>query len=133
MDMMSCQQEKEAVAAVLGQYAHALNSVEMEAIPKFYCEDGLFVPHGINRTFSPVELHALGNSFLEKTKFSIRYAYENITITGDIAFVEACAETSQVQNGSARLKSSRDHFAFKKIRGEWKIYRYIFNNVTKIK
>lgn len=127
---MSNSEEKNAVSKVLGQYAQVLNAANTAAIPDFYSEDGLFIPHGKDHLYQQHDLNNLGNSFLIETKFRIEYVVDRVVIDGDYAFVEAYATTSENNGASTTIKKSTDSFVFKKIRNSWKIFRYTFNNVT---
>lgn len=131
---MSYQDEKETISNVLGRYAHVLNAAEAALIPEFYSEDGLFIPDSMDVVYKHSDLKALGDVYLKESGFQIEYAIQSIIIDESYAFVEALATTSGIGPSKSHSfnKSSIDLFILKRVNGDWKIYRYIFNNVREV-
>jgi ketosteroid isomerase-like protein len=125
--------EKE-ITKLLSDYALSLNSAQVDLIPAFYAEDGLFMPDGIKKISKSDLLEKSTGNFLKQTDFKIEYTTEDIVMKDSYAFVLAAAKTStkNLVTGDVSKKTSRDFFVLRKEGDEWKIYRYIFNNVLRI-
>ncbi|SNR76560.1 nuclear transport factor 2 family protein [Flavobacterium sp. ov086] len=128
---MNYQKEKEAVSAVLGDFAQALNTGQSIAIPEFFAQDGVFIPEGMKTILGRDQLGKTDKGYLRRSDFKISYTLKDITIDGQYAFVEALATTTEKRVSDLKLekKTSTDFFVLKFTEEHWKIYRYVFNNV----
>ncbi|HSJ69796.1 MAG TPA: nuclear transport factor 2 family protein [Anditalea sp.] len=127
---MHSHDEKTAVERLLSEYAGALNSADTAIIPSFYAKDGLFMPNGYN-DLSFDNLLDKSKGFFKKVRFHIEYTLPETEITGDYAFVKTIAKTTTTDlelEGEVK-QMSRDFFVLRKEKEDWKIYRYIFNNI----
>lgn len=127
-------EQTQAIHNTLNDYATALNAADIDSIPAFYSSDGIFMPAGYPTITKPAHLTTAAEGYLVKTAFNIEYYIEDIVIDNQFAFVTAHAKTLQKDNitGAVIGKTSRDFFILKEFEDRWKIYRYIFNNVTVI-
>lgn len=131
---MNMQTERAAVERLLTQYAQALNAADVSAIPSFYTEDGQFMPEGLP-ALPAGDLLKGGESYFKKVRFHISYSVQDMLADGGYAFVQATAKTTTVDLATGREagQTSRDFFVLRKERQEWRILRYIFNNVEEQK
>lgn len=122
--------EKIKAEMLVSEYAAALNAANVDLIPAFYTADAVFMPD-YSQTFIKSDLLQKGRSYLSKTRFHISYAIQDITLKDDYAFVQATAQTRTVNphTNTEVFKTSRDLFVLRKEQNEWKIFRYMFNNV----
>ncbi|MDB5263792.1 MAG: hypothetical protein JWQ14_3075 [Adhaeribacter sp.] len=130
---MSIQNNKAAAEKMLAGYAEALNSADTALIPSFYTKDGLFMPES-SKALTSGDLLKSSKSFLKKQRFQISFSVQDIVVDGDYAFVQATAKTS-TSNFAANQEfsqTSRDFFVLRNEQDEWKIFRYIFNNVKEL-
>jgi ketosteroid isomerase-like protein len=127
---MDIQSEKQTVEKLLLRLADALNSGDISSIPSFYTEDGIFMPDGF-KVLTQDKLSKSGNSYLKRTRFKITFFIQDIIVNEGYAFVDATAETQTIDpvKNKLVLTTSRDFFVLRRINGEWKIYRYMFNHV----
>jgi ketosteroid isomerase-like protein len=126
--------EEKQIIKLLQEYAFLLNSAHIDLIPTFYTEDGLFMPDGLkNLTRLDITKRTSGN-FLKKINFKIEYTAKSIVVQDSYAFVLAAAKTStkNALTGDINEKTSRDFFVLRKESDNWKIYRYMFNNVLNV-
>ncbi|MBD8082804.1 nuclear transport factor 2 family protein [Chryseobacterium caseinilyticum] len=124
--------EHEIIISRINDYADILNRRKTEGIGELYAEDAVFIPDNY-KTISALELKKnKSKSILTSNEFKIQYSEEDVLIDGNFAFVTAVAKTSEKnkQTDQTVLKSSKDFFVFKKVDGQWKIFRYLFNNVN---
>ncbi|MCC9168974.1 YybH family protein [Pontibacter harenae] len=129
---MNAQDEKLAAESLITNYANALNSADAGAIPAFFTHDGQFMPDGF-RSLTTADLAKRSKSILEKSQFHIKYSLRDIVVDGQFAFIEAMAQTRSnlAATGGESTQVSRDFFVLRKEQENWKILRYIFNNVEK--
>lgn len=130
---MSTTAATQAARAVLAHYAHALNSANTALLPALYTADGVFMPDGM----APLPAGALlgkGESFFAKKRFHISYAVEDVTVSGEYAFVQAKARTATTDLATGRgvARTSRDFFVLRQEAQDWKIYRYLFHSVREL-
>ena len=129
---MNDQGQKLAIQELLASYANALNAAKADLIPSFYTADGLFMPEGIKTLTTGDQAKTNSGGYLRKSSFNIDYQIKDVFIGDQFAFAQVAAKvkTTDPASGKASLKTSRDFFVLRrKDNGDWKIYRYIFNNV----
>jgi ketosteroid isomerase-like protein len=120
----------QAAQQLLAHYAEALNSANTALLPALYTPDGVFMPDGV----APLPAGALpgkGAGFFAKSRFHISYAVEDVTVSGEYAFVQATARTATTSLATGRevARTSQDFFVLRQEAQDWKIYRYLFNSV----
>jgi ketosteroid isomerase-like protein len=132
---MNTQEEKQTVERFITAYAEVLNTATRNLIPTFYSRDSLFMPDRM-KTFSGHDLQTkTTGSLFKKVSFHIDYSVKDIAVDDRFAFVQALAiaTTTDLLTGEQSAKTSRDFFVLRKDEDEWKIYRYMFNNVKEIR
>lgn len=130
----SSTKEKEAISIVLGNFAQALNNGEINAVANFFDHDAIFIPDGMKKSIAANELRKTDTGYLKRVNFRIGFTIKDITVENQFAFVEAFAATTQNRISDLKPveKRSIDFFVLKKLNENWKIYRYIFNNVREL-
>ncbi|RZK33601.1 MAG: SgcJ/EcaC family oxidoreductase [Hymenobacter sp.] len=120
----------QAARQLLAHYAEALNSADAARLPTLYTADGLFLPDG-RPPLSAAALPGQAESFFVKTRLRISYAVQDVAVGGGYAFVQATARTAttDLATGQETARTSRDFFVLRQESQDWKIYRYVFNNV----
>ena len=123
---MVIETHKIEIEQLITQYADAVNTANAPAIAALYAQDGLLMPEG----FRSVNGSEVNGEYFKRASVTIEYTVSDIVINGDFAFVEARAttKTTDLSTKQDQIKATRDLFVLKKITGNWKIYRYIFNN-----
>ncbi|MCD0465932.1 hypothetical protein [Flavobacterium sp. ENC] len=126
--------EKEEIVTVLVNFAGVLNAGDTKTIPDFFDRDAVFIPEGMKKIIAANQLGKTGNGYLKRSDFKISYAIKEITIENQFAFVEAFATTTEKRISDLKTiqKRSIDFFVLKNEAGNWKIYRYLFNNVQEL-
>jgi ketosteroid isomerase-like protein len=126
--------EKQAISTFLNNFAQVLNNAETKAIPDFFDRDAIFIPDGMKKIIAGNQLGKTDNGYLKRSDFKINYTIKDITIENQFAFVEAFADTTENRIADLKpvQKRSIDFFVLKNEGENWKIYRYIFNNVREL-
>ena len=122
--------ENKQVEKLVADYAAALNAARAELIPAYYTADAVFMPEN-TRKLTKSDVLKKGRTFLNKNRFHISYSIQDITVKDEYAFVQATAQTRTVNlNTNIEVaKTSQDFFVLRKDQNDWKIFRYMFNNV----
>ncbi|UFH33066.1 nuclear transport factor 2 family protein [Chryseobacterium sp. C-71] len=120
---------KNKVKEKILNFESALNLGNIEDVLSFYSDEAIFMPDG-NKTLKKSQIGKSGAEFLIESNFKIQFENVKIAIDENYAFVDAIAQTSQNDKEiSSKLeRTSRDFFVLRKEEGDWKIFRYIFNN-----
>jgi ketosteroid isomerase-like protein len=131
---MSYTKEKAAITILLGNFAQILNNGQTAAISDFFDQDAIFIPDGMKKIIAGNQIGKSSNGYLKRSDFKISYTIKDITIENQFAFVEASATTTENRISDLKPvpKKSIDFFVLKKNDENWKIYRYIFNNVREL-
>lgn len=131
---MNYTKEKQAISTLLDNFAQVLNSAQTKAIPDFFDQDSIFIPEGMGKFIGIDTLGKTDEGFLKRANFKISYTIKDITVENNYAFVEAFASTveNRISDLNSVKKSSIDFFVLKNVDDNWKIYRYIFNNVKEL-
>lgn len=121
---------KNIVKEKILNFESALNLRNVNDILSIFSDEAIFMPHG-NKTLKKSQIGKSGSKFLIESDFKIQFYNMNIAIDETYAFVDAIAKISQndKESSSKLEKTSRDFFVFRKEEGDWKLFRYIFNNV----
>lgn len=122
--------EKIKAETFISEYAAALNAANGDLMPAFYTADAVFMPDN-SRILTKSDLLKMDPTFLSKSRFRISYTIQDILLKDEYAFVQARAQTTTVDPHTHNevSKTSRDLFVLRKEQNEWKIFRYMFNNV----
>ena len=122
--------QQQEVLTFIANYAEVLNSGNSELITYFFADRGLFMPDGYPTFTVGEKFKKSSTSFFRKNTILINYEINDISITGNFAFVNSNATTitTDLTSNEKTIKDTRDFFVLQSESGEWKILRYIFNN-----
>jgi ketosteroid isomerase-like protein len=123
---MNIRTHKIEIEQLITRYADAVNTANAPAIAALYGNDGLLMPDAVRSIKGP----EVNGKYFKRASVTIEYTISDIAINGDFAFVEARAKTktTYLSTKHDQIKATRDLFVFKNTAGNWKIYRYLFNN-----
>ncbi|AZA55225.1 YybH family protein [Chryseobacterium sp. G0201] len=129
LEMMS--HHENVIKESIQNFESALNSGNIDSVLSFYSEDAIFMPDGF-RSLKRGEIGRSNSNFLTEKDFKIKFDNLKIDVNDNYGFVEAVANTSSIdlKDTSRVQKTSRDFFVLRQEENQWKIFSYIFNNVT---
>lgn len=127
--VMDTTTEKAAIEKLLLTYRDALNASDTNKAIALYTEDGVFMPTNAPTAKGQKQLKAGYDFVFSNIKLTIEFTIEEIEVSGDIAYaVTSSAGTTLVHaTGETNPEANREIFALKKVGGDWKIARYMFN------
>ncbi len=121
--------EKDQIEKLLLTYQKSLNTSDAKLAQSLYTKDGVFMP-----TEAPSGIGAEGilksyEFVFSQIQLNIEFFIEEITVEGNMAFaVTSSKGTVKIHaNGVEAPEANRELFVFEKVKGEWKIARYMFN------
>lgn len=122
-------EEKQKIEVLLNEYKKSLNTSDAKLAQSLYTKDGVFMP-----TEAPSGIGSEGilksyEFVFSQIQLNIEFFVEEIEVEGNMAFaVTSSKGTVKINtNGAEVPEANRELFVFEKVKGEWKIARYMFN------
>ncbi len=119
----------EEIQNLIQTYQRGLNGADVGVVKSVYADDAVFIGQPFPTATGIEQIVSLYSDVLSKMDFDVQFDILEIELSGDLGFVHTRSRGTitpkgQEPNGS---EGNREIFVLKKIDGEWKIYRYIFN------
>ena len=110
-------------------YQRSLNEADVDLVRVVYADDAIFIGQPFPTATGKEEIVALYADVFTKLDFAIQFDVQEIEFSGDLGFVRTRSHGTIVPKGQnpEGSEGNREIFVVKKIDGEWKFYRYIFN------
>ena len=110
-------------------YQRGLNEGDVDLVKSVYADDGVFIGQPVPTATGKEEIVALYADLFSKLDFDVKFDILDIELSGDLGFVRTRSHGTIVPKGQepSGSEGNREVFVLKKIDGEWKFYRYIFN------
>ena len=114
---------------LLVTYQRGLNEGDVDLVRSVYADDAVFIGQPFPTATGKEEIVALYADVFSKLDFNVEFEIQDIELSGDLGFVRTRSHGSIVPKGQEPEggEGNREVFVLKKIDGEWKFYRYIFN------
>ena len=114
---------------LLMDYQRGLNEGDVDVVRSVYADDAVFIGQPFPTATGKEEIIALYADVFSKLDFNVQFDIEEIELSGDLGFVRTRSHGTIVPKGQDPQggEGNREVFVLKKIDGEWKFYRYIFN------
>jgi len=124
---------KTDIKAVIKAYEKALNDSNVGDVIKNYSKDGVFMPSGKQTSVGRGNVIQAYEHVFKELDLNIEFHFDEIVRRGDLAFVRTTSDGKiKFLDKNITIKnSSRELFVMKRIDGDWKIYRYMFNETNK--
>ncbi len=114
---------------LLTTYQRGLNEGDVDLVRSVYAADAIFIGQPFPTATGREEIVALYADVFSKLDFNVKFDVQDIELSGDLGFLRTRPHGSIVPKGQEPEggEGNREVFVLKKIDGEWKFYRYIFN------
>lgn len=124
-------QDQKAIQNLLEQYESALNAANTAAVLPLYTEEGVFMPSEAPSSIGTAQVKAAYDFVFSQIKLSIKFTIDEIEVSGDMAFARTISRgtTDILAAGITVAEENRELFVLQKVKGQWKIARYIFNKM----
>jgi len=120
------------IKAVIKSYEKALNNSDIEDVIKLYAKDGVFMPSTKPTSVGHKHVSAAYKHVFSALDLNVQFHFDEIIRRGNLAFVRTTSDGKiTLLNKETTINNhSRELFVMKRIKNDWKIYRYMFNEST---
>ena len=119
----------EEIRNLMQTYQRSLNEADLDLVRAVYADDAMFIGQPFPTATGIEEIAAAYAGTFSKLDFDVQFDILEIELSGDLGFVRTRSNgtiTPKGQNPEGS-EDNREIFVVKKIAGEWKLYRYMFN------
>jgi uncharacterized protein (TIGR02246 family) len=119
----------EETKQLLQTYQRGLNDADLDLVRSVYANDAVVIGQPFPTATGIQEIIALYADFLSKLDFNVQFELLEMELSNDLGFIRTRSHGTIVPKGQKPTGSegNREIFIVKKIQGDWKFYRYIFN------
>ncbi len=110
-------------------YQRGLNEADLDLVRASYADDAVFIGQPFPTATGIEEIAAAYAGAFSQLDFDVQFDVLDIELSGDLGFVRTRSHgtiTPKGQNPEGS-EGNREIFVLKKIAGEWKFHRYMFN------
>jgi uncharacterized protein (TIGR02246 family) len=125
--------ETEAITALFGRYAKALNDSDTDAVMELYSADGVFMPQHFPSSVGATAVRQAYERVFQAIQLTVEFHIEEIqSVSPDWAFARTnSAGTVFVHStGESSAEANQELFVLHKVEGKWKIARYCFSTTN---
>ena len=121
------------IEQLLKSYFAALNKSDMQTAVAAYTQDGIFMPTEGPTATGLEQLKAAYRHVFDTLKLNVGLKIEEIVPSGDYAYAVTSSdgEVTLLDKGTTVPNKGRELFVLRKVSGEWKIARYMFNKSSR--
>ncbi len=114
---------------LLTTYQRGLNEGDVDLVRSVYADDAVFIGQPFPTATGQEEIVTLYADVFSKLDFNVKFDIQDVELSGDLGFLRTRSHGTIVPKGQEPEdgEGNREVFVLKKIAGEWKFYRYIFN------
>ena len=115
---------------VVVDYFSALNKSDLKTIVSLFHTDSVFLANNAPASRGIFEIEKKFKAVFNKIKLNTTHKYHHVSVSGNIAIVESKANGNLTVLKTRETLPANDNelFVLKKINGNWKIDRYMFNS-----
>jgi uncharacterized protein (TIGR02246 family) len=119
----------EEIKQLLQTYQRGLNDADLDLVRSVYANDADVIGQPFPTATGIQEIIALYADFLSKLDFNVQFEVLEMELSDDLGFIRTRSHGTIVPKGQKPTGSegNREIFIVKRIQGDWKFYRYIFN------
>ena len=119
----------EEIQTLIQTYRRSLKEANLDLVRSVFADDAIFIGQPFPTANGIEEIVGLYADFLSKLDFDVEFDVEEIEVSGDLGFVRTRSHGTITPKGQKPEggEGNREVFVVKRINGEWKLYRYIFN------
>jgi ketosteroid isomerase-like protein len=115
---------------LLQTYQRGLNEANLDLVRSVYTNDAIVIGQPFPNATGIKEIIALYADFLTKLEFAVEFELLEMDLRDDLGFIRTCSHGTIVPKGQkpSGSEGNREIFIVKKVQGDWKFHRYIFNS-----
>jgi len=126
------QQCKADIRLLINSYQQALNASDASKVVPLYTDDGVFMPSKKPSAVGRAQVKTAYQHVFKALDLTVKFHIDEIERHGDIAFVRTTSDgkIKLLEKNVTIKNNSRELFIMKRVDDNWKIYRYIFNEMS---
>jgi uncharacterized protein (TIGR02246 family) len=119
----------EEIRQLVQTYQRGLNDADLDLVRCVYADVAVVIGQPFPTATGIQEIIALYADFLSKLDFNVQFEVLEMELSDDLGFIRTRSHGTIVPKGQKPTGSegNREIFIVKRIQGDWKFYRYIFN------
>ncbi len=122
--------DKQEIKNLLLSYGKALNAASVKDVVPLFAEDGVFMPSALPTAKGHDQIKLAFDHEFKAIKLNIAVIFDEIVQQGNLAYVRTRSKgtiTILSKNITVPTDKYRAFFVLEKIKGKWKIARFMFN------
>lgn len=121
--------QKADIEKLIYAYRDALNASDVNRVVALYTPDGVLLPNAAPTAVGMDQVKGTYQYVFDNFKYNLDFTIGEIVINGNTAFVRSTSKGSFVSKASGATvpDENRELFVFEKVKGQWKIARYMYN------
>ncbi|HEO65512.1 MAG TPA: SgcJ/EcaC family oxidoreductase [Spirochaetes bacterium] len=122
--------EKQKIKNLLLSYGKALNAASVKDVVPLFAENGVFMPAASLTAIGHDQIKSAFDDEFKNIKLNIAVIFDEIVQQGDFAYVRTRSKgtiTILSKNITMPTDKYRAFFVLEKVKGKWKIARFMFN------
>jgi uncharacterized protein (TIGR02246 family) len=121
--------EKSAIEQLVRTYFDALNGSDVSKVASLFTEDGVLLATGAPTASGNEQVKGTFQYVFDNFKYNLQVTIGDVTVTGKYAFVSSTSKGTYVvkATGQTAPDEYRELFVIEKVKGDWKIARYMYN------
>lgn len=120
---------KSEIEKLIFAYRDALNASDADKVVALYTTDGVLLPNAAPTATGAEQVKGTYQYVFDNFKYNLEFTIGEIVVTGNYAFARSTSKGSFVIKASGQTvpDENRELFVFQKVKGKWKIARYMYN------
>ncbi|HEV7331318.1 MAG TPA: nuclear transport factor 2 family protein [Flavisolibacter sp.] len=121
--------QKAAIEKLIYAYRDALNASDAGKVVSLYTTDGVLLANAAPTAEGAAAVKGTYQYVFDNFKYTLDFTIAEIVVNGNYAFARSTSKGSFVIKSSNQTvpDENRELFVFEKVKGEWKIVRYMYN------
>jgi uncharacterized protein (TIGR02246 family) len=121
--------EKSAIEQLVRTYFDALNGSDVSKVASLFTEDGVLLATGAPTASGNEQVKGTFQYVFDNFKYNLQVTIGDVTVAGKYAFVSSTSKGTYVvkATGQTAPDEYRELFVIEKVKGDWKIARYMYN------
>lgn len=124
--------DKSSIEKLILSYRDALNASDANKVVALYTADGVLLANAAPSAESATAIKGTYQYVFDNYKYSLEFTIVEIVVEGKYAFARSTSKGSFVikSTGQSVPDENRELFVFEKVKGQWKIARYMYNKTS---
>ena len=121
--------DKTAIEKLIYAYRDALNASDANKVIDLYTTDGVLLANAAPTAAGAEQVKGTYQYVFDNFTYNLEFTIGEIELQGKYAFARSTSKGSFVvkSSGQSVPDENRELFVFEKVKGQWKIARYMYN------